>query len=260
MSPILEQVEPLVQQYGGPGDRARFLVNLLWRNVVRDRFEVTEETLGHARAFVAVGQETGSPLLVVWAGYYVGWCHLHRGELDPARQELEASLALAEQAGHTLAQALCLRALNVLIRRRGSTEEVRLHPRQCLDRRFPVSSRLYIATSMANLAWLAWREGDLAEAERRARAALGIWQATSWVSYYWWMALWPLIAVMLTRDRVSEAVAHARRLLDESQERMPEAVERRVEEAIAAWDGGEAELAQERLEQAVELAEEGGYL
>jgi hypothetical protein len=82
----------------------------------------------------------------------------------------------------------------------------------------------------------------------------------SWVSWFWWMALWPLIAVALARDRVLEAVDYARPLLDPTQERMAESVERQVEAAIAAWDRGEAELARERLARAVELAEETGYL
>jgi hypothetical protein len=41
---------------------------------------------------------------------------------------------------------------------------------------------------------------------------------------------------------------------------MPDPIEPTVEAAIDAWDAGQADLARERLEQAVELAQEAGYL
>jgi tetratricopeptide (TPR) repeat protein len=256
----VEEVGPVVEKHGTPVHWARYFMALIWRGLKRDDWKTSQDTLHLAHAMLAMCSEARNLFGIAWARYYLGLCLCHGDELAAARQELQSSLALGSQAGHTNLQGSCLKELSVVYRRLGMVDEARRQPRSDLCQCAVATVRLYLATATANRAWLAWHAGDLDEAEARGREALAIWESMSWVSEHHWMALWPLIAVALARDRVAEAVDYARPLLDETQERMPEAVERQVEQALAAWDGGEAELARERLERAVALAEEAGYL
>jgi hypothetical protein len=53
----------------------------------------------------------------------------------------------------------------------------------------------YIAMAKANLAWVAWREEDHAEAEKLATEALDLWHGMDDPYGFDWMAVWPLIAI-----------------------------------------------------------------
>jgi len=65
----------------------------------------------------------------------------------------------------------------------------------------------------ANLAWAAWREGKLLEAQTNGLAALDLWRPLQVIYMFQWAALWPLIGVALAHDQLREAVDHARPLL-----------------------------------------------
>jgi hypothetical protein len=92
-----------------------------------------------------------------------------------------------------------------------------------------------------------------------AREALELWAATV-VSYSWyWLCLWPLVAVRVASGQVGEAVEAARQLLPAPQQRLPAELESAVEMAITAWEDGDTRCAEERLGKAVELAERLRY-
>ena len=69
-----------------------------------------------------------------------------------------------------------------------------------------------------NLAWIAWREGDLAEAEKQARTALELWDQSAFVYAFHWTALLPLLAVAMEKDALVEALGHARGHLENLKE------------------------------------------
>ncbi len=114
--------------------------------------------------------------------------------------------------------------------------------------------------AQANLAWIAWRLGDIAEAEELGRAALDLWQRGQWVYAFHWTARLPLLAVALEKEAVPEALDHARALLDPQQQRLPQLLEAALEEAIQVEDDGQPEATRSRLQQSVELAKDLGFL
>jgi hypothetical protein len=88
----------------------------------------------------------------------------------------------------------------------------------------------------ANRAWVAWREGNVAETEVNGLAALDCWRGTAYP--FQWTALWPLLAATLGCDALAEGVNHARALLAPTQQRLPGELEALLEEAVLAGDGG----------------------
>jgi hypothetical protein len=113
----------------------------------------------------------------------------------------------------------------------------------------------YVAAAKGNLAWVAWREGDLPGARDNGRAALETWQKGQLVYPFHWTALWPLIAVALAQDQVSEAVGYARDLLDPMQLRLPDTLAQQLEQAIRAWEADDREAARASLDRAHGLAQ-----
>jgi hypothetical protein len=74
-----------------------------------------------------------------------------------------------------------------------------------------------------------------------------------------WLGLFPLIAVHLTAERVSEATAAAREILEPAQQWLPDDLWSTLEAACEAWDHNEPDATERRLGEALELAHRLDY-
>jgi hypothetical protein len=112
----------------------------------------------------------------------------------------------------------------------------------------------YRGLTAATAAWLAYRDGDLDVAVERGNEAFADWgtEGLRGSRVFEWCARFPLLGVALARGRLDDACAHARAMLDESQQPLPEELAAAV--ATAAGSGAAGDL-----ERALALAREGGY-
>ncbi len=221
------------------------------------------ETLGYARSELAARQESGSATEIAWARFHLGFAYLFYGDLDEAEAHMQAALAVGERAGDVMLQSRCLTYLTIVYRKRGQVEETSLYASRSLTVATSLHWLEYIPMARANLAWVAWRQGNLSEAQANARAALDGWKASQVVDYanlLNWTALWPLISIALAQDQLSAAIDDARVLLAPQQQPLPDALRATVEAATQAWDSGRLEAAYAHLQQAAALAGEMGYL
>ena len=74
MAEILEQMRPIVQQYGTPMQRAEFFLSSALTVTKLKRFEVSAEDLAEAHAGLAAYEALGDPLKI-------GWSHLSLASL-----------------------------------------------------------------------------------------------------------------------------------------------------------------------------------
>jgi len=118
----------------------------------------------------------------------------------------------------------------------------------------------YIGAAHANLAWLAWRAGDLNAVRARGQAALEAWRKLPASYICAWTACWPLIAAALAKHDAAGAVEHARSLLDERQQRPPRSIEIALQAAVQAGESGDLSTAQALLQAACAPARDLGYL
>lgn len=259
MLPLTEKTGPAVQQYGTPAQRSSFYECLVLVDNRRYRYVVPEETVAHAEASLAASQESGDLGLVARSQFWLGFCHLWRGDLDKASEAMQAALTLGEQMGDVDVRLMCLALLPVVYRKRGQVEETRRLLARSLIEAKERGSLEYEGTARANLAWVAWREGNLDEAQAHGQAALELWRPP--IKVLWRsLALWPLIGVDMVGNQVSAAIDHARALLDPEQQPLPDALATIVEGVVAAWETGESETTRTHLDRALELAQELGYL
>jgi hypothetical protein len=229
----------------------------------RDRYVVSEETLAFCQTALAISLDTGNLSEIAWARFVLGFNQLWCGELDEAGKQIHVALALAERTGDVVHRSRCLTYLTVLYRRLGKLEDARQHASRSMAAAMAGQMLEYTGTARANLAWVAWREGNLAQADDHGRAALESWKQLppghSSCSFQW-TALWPLAAVACASDRLAEACRFLSPLLEPNQQRLPEPLELAVREAITAWEDKVPEDARTRLQQACELAQEHNYL
>src|SRR5437868_9681623 len=99
---------------------------------------------------------------------------------------------------------------------------------------------MYVLQSQANLAWVAWREGDVARAERLARAAWTDWDSAGPLGVLGWAVLWPLVGAAVASGRVDAAVAYACAMLEPARRPLADDVSAALERAAAAGDADAA--------------------
>jgi len=263
ISELAEKVRLNVEQFGTSAQRINFFLSLSNMNMRRDRFVVSEETLVHCRTALLISQETGNPSYIAWAGFVLGFCHLWREELRETEEELKTALTLAERNGDIVHQSRRLTYLFILYRKWGKIEKARQYISRSLEAARGAHMSEYIGTAKANLAWVAWREGDLSEARVNGQAALRLWQQLP-VGHascaFKWTALWPMIGVALAQELNTEAVDYARATLEPSQQCLPDALNLVLGKVIKTFEGGELEKTSIHLNHAIELAQELGYL
>ncbi|HSR32978.1 MAG TPA: AAA family ATPase [Anaerolineae bacterium] len=263
MSESAVRVRPAVEQYGTATQCISFFLCLASMNNRRDRYVVSDQTLAFCQTALAIGQETENPGEVAWARFMLGFSQLWYGDLDGAEKQIQAALSLAEQSGDIVHQSRCLTYLTVLYRKRRELERARKYAARSLAVATDGEMVEYVGLAKANLAWVAWREGDLSRSEANGKAALELWQelpAGHSSCAFQWAALWPLIGVALAQNQLADASTLARALLEPTQQRLPGQLTTVVKSAIQAWDEGEAQTAQAYLEQAAELAQEMRFL
>jgi tetratricopeptide (TPR) repeat protein len=255
---VLARARPVVEARGGPAQKQAFYQALVIGQLTERRHRVDNEILANAVVALAAAKESGGLLVIGGRVFELGWCLLFYGDLSGAEERLTEALGIAERMGETGLRMMSLCYLTVNALRRHDTGAVAYLAPQAIEAANAEDRPEYAAMGTASLAWLAWREGRIADVEPRAEEALESWTTAVWHPFHW-ICLWPLIAVHLGRSRTAEAIDFSRQLLVAPQQRLPDALESAVQTAIAGWDSGEAQLAAQRLGDALELAQRLRY-
>jgi tetratricopeptide (TPR) repeat protein len=255
---LADVVRPIIERHGTPLLRARFYDRWAGISIRRDRYVIANETLELTQAGLFASEASGDTREITNARFNMGFAHLWRDELDEAQRHLQASLQLARQTGDATYQTWCVTYLSVLSRKRGETANTRRLALEVLDIASRADLTPWVAAAHANLGWVNWREGHLAEAQRLCRQALQSMQALPLVVPFYWLALWPLAAIMFAQDDMDAALEHARLLLLPTQQPLPEAIAAHLGQALRPAASPQA--ARTYLQRAIELARQAGYL
>ncbi len=257
METLVERINLVVKVRASGVTRMRFLMASCLMNLRKYRYVVSDEMLVNSQESLAISRAYGSLQNQVDCSFELGFLHLWQRELERVEEHLQHSLTLAENTGNLLFQTLNLTYLTVLFRFQGQARGVMDYARRAEQVAQTAHMPDYIAAAKANLAWLAWRGGDHHKAEVYAREALTIWGESPLVYPFQWQALWPLIGVMLKQNKQEEAWSFAQALLEPTQQRLPQALNDLLENALVGDDEGKRHL---NLDQAATLAHELGYL
>jgi adenylate cyclase len=251
----LERARPVLESRGTAARRHTFDRQVTMQELIRHRFRVGDADIARLRRSIELAEQTADEKDIGYALYFLGWALWLRGDLTEAQQQLEKALAMGERIGETHLRTMGLLVLTATALRRHDTGAVRaLIPRALAAAR---TDPTYVALTMAAQTWLAWQDGHpdevIALAGRLAEFDLGTLNSGA---RYRWMALFPLIAAQLQSGNAAAAVLAAREIVDPAQQLLPDELMAALDAALAAWDGGEAAAAEERLASALRLARE----
>ena len=260
MRQLAERYRSAIEERATPIQRGKFFEELALSYLTESRYHPTEECVRLAE--LAFSESRGSDHLpeLSHIRFVLGFVHLWRRNYASAIEHGEVALHLAQRCGDLVTQARCLTYLAVAHRGAHHLDQARSYAARTLELASKIGMVEYVAMAKANLAWVAWREGNHAETEKLGCEALELWHGMEDPYSYDWMALWPLIAVAFSRNDVARAIDHARALFVESQHPLPEKLATATQKAINSWEKGEAESVRKDLARAIETAHEAGYL
>jgi len=256
MTAIIEKAQPIVEEYGTAEQQGKFFQAVIARDGKRNRYAGSEQSLLYRRNALAKVLQTDNKDLIGFAHFILGNGLMFSNQLDEAEEQMRTAMNLAEQIGSTPLLVRCLTFLPIILRRRGQVEEVR----GVITRALAMPEARNIAIIKGNRAWIAWRDGNMVEAEAYGRASLEERQDRQPANAFRWVGLWPLIGVMLAQEKIAEAMNYAGMLLDATQQSPPEQLSVLLESALRAWKAGQQQEAYVLLQQAISLAENMDYL
>ncbi len=251
---ILDLVGPVIEARGAPRRQQSFYWMVAMQRARATRYRIDDQMLSDLVKALAIAREHLSEPDIATMLFVLGFALLWHGDLDEAKERLEESMELTERTGDVILRARCLCYLDVAALRRHDPGTIRTLAPQAIEAAEAANYPEYVASARAAQAWVAWQDGRERDVLALAGQALELW-ATTVVSYSWyWICLWPLIAVRLAHGQTGEAVGAARQLLPPPQQRLPDELESLTESAIAAWEGKEPDKAATLLGEAVEEA------
>ena len=118
----------------------------------------------------------------------------------------------------------------------------------------------YIALATANLSWEAWQRGADSTACKLARDAMVQFEKTSIAYPFEWSALLPLIASSQTQKDLSEVPKLCARLLDSSQQNLPETLRNVVADIATLTGSDDVPLIKRRIAALIDAARYSGFL
>jgi class 3 adenylate cyclase/tetratricopeptide (TPR) repeat protein len=118
LAELLQQIQPAAKRFGTPSQRRDALDALTLIEVRQCRYHlVPDSALGRAQDLLAESRETGELNDAAHYQFEVGFILLHRDELEPARDALEAALKLSARIGDVATQTKCLTYLGLAHRK-----------------------------------------------------------------------------------------------------------------------------------------------
>ena len=250
----------MIAERGAAAQRAEFLKMIALSMLMESRFRPSQECVELAKRAVAASDETNNPAQAGHVNFVLGLIELCHGDFGGGVEQCGRALVMAEQTGDLVLQSRCLTYRAVAFRRLGDVARCRTDAEKTCELANKLGMVEYIAMAKANLAWVAWRQENYAEAEKIATKALDLWHGMDDPYGFDWMALWPLIAIALHRQDSSAAIGFARGLLAENQHPLPETLLNAIRKACDEWQNGAEENATADLISAMGLARELSYL
>lgn len=254
MEAICKLLDRPLKQSGTLGQQANFYILRADLNNRRQRYRVTAETVQNVRHALDLAEQTNDPLFIARKHFSLGFDLLWYGDRKGAITQLEKALLQAEKLGATYVQDRALAYLSIAYRMAGSQEKVNELAQRGLASAEAEHNPIYQGIALANLAWLAYHQGDLEKVEKLAENALQLWGYGDYP--FEWLADFPLAATQMKRGDTLRAQERLAATLRPTQQRLPNDLDTCLNKAIDP----NGVPAREVIQLALEAASQLGYL
>ena len=217
---VLARAGPVLDESGSPGRKAAFYAQLSIAQARETRWRINDEILGSVRIATQVAEQDIGDHNIAYCLGNLGEILLWQGQLEGARENIEAALALAERTDDRNCRSWCLCNLSIICARNHDVEAARSRVPQALAAAVMVQGQqgpVFIGVATAAMAWVAWKEDRPDDVVRLANRALEVWRATPTPHHFKGLCLWPLMAVYLAGGQLGPAIEAGRQMLEPPQ-------------------------------------------
>lgn len=258
---LLRQIEPLFANCGHILHEARFHQIVGIAALQRDRFAGSLEAVARMRSHLQLLQQANEVTTLPAAHFQMAFTLLNAdGDFREAEHCLRVALEAAERNGDISLEARCLTYLTVVMRMTGQPEQVQSYAERSLRVAQAAHMPEYAGAAYGNFAWLAWRQGNAANARAHGQTAAEIWNKHGVRYMFEWIGRLPYLAVALVDGDLPLALEQASALVDSQQKRLPEPLESALRLALRAVDDGDEHGSRKALTAAINAAQEHHYL
>jgi eukaryotic-like serine/threonine-protein kinase len=257
---VTETLQPVVDRYGTPVQRATFFTSVALAHLRQERYLPSPEALRYAHAGAAANQELDNLADAAWNQFAFGFLLLWNHQLDEAEKELQSALKVTERTGDVILQSRCLTYLTVVCRKQCQIDRVREYADRSLIAANAGNMIEYVGMAHGNLAWADVREGHTALGRENSSHGLHLMSKTAQSSMFPWVCQCPLIEAYLIENQLAEAIETSRAAITHEGQPLPDEMTSLIEKALLAWEGGDTEATRNLLEQAVRFGKSDGYM
>lgn len=260
MGIILDEIHPFVELHGRVDQQLELLSLDYQLGLRRESYRLSKSTVDLAHLRLKLCLADGNAFNICYATFQVGFALLWSNDIVPAQSKLAEALELAEKIGARTIQARCLAYLSIATRKLGLVDALSEQTEQLLELSTALGDLLYQGVAWANKAWLSWKEGNMDRSTEFGRTALNCWHKYPGSYVFYWLALWPLMAIAVTNQRLDEIQIRARELLDPGQQPLLPPLPQLLSAGLQACQEGDVTGALEFFHQALAKAQEVGDL
>lgn len=261
MDAIIQKILPMVEAEGTLSQHIEVLNQQLDARMRHERYRLSDETVEIAWRRLELVNLLDVPYDIAWGQFHMGFALLWHGEPTAGREWLAKGYEAAVHMGASLLQVRCLAYLSVASRQMNDSQSLRQQSSILFELASAIGESAYQGISQANQGWLAWRDGDLASAERLCNSADEIWKQSGGYMFHW-LADWVLLVIAVSHRDLDGAKSRALALLDPNLLFQPilEPIAVRLDEALHAYQEQDEDAAFQLFNQALELAKACGDL
>lgn len=260
MQELGSQIKPFLQQRANTSQLRLFAVTMALMELRRGRYTISDAALAEMYANLPSSDEWGYTVAENFSHFGIGFVHLWHGDLVLAEEIMHRSLADAEQLGDVTTLARALAYLTVVYRKQQDVEKVRHYARRTLETALIGEMDEYIGSAYGHQAWVALREGYIEQTIQLSKDGYALMKAVPIGQVFIWIMLWPLVFALLASGQLEQAMRYLKILMAPTQQPQPGSIETQLELAVDAWEGGDAEAAEQHLFNACENARQFGYV
>jgi DNA-binding SARP family transcriptional activator len=259
---IVREIMPIVEGDGRMDQRIELVRIQLFARYRRERWRLSSGTLELARRGLELAETLADPYYLAWMQFQLGFTLLWYGDLPAAREWIGKSYDQANRIGARLLEVRSLAYLAITSRKLGEMELLRQQAYKLVEMASNMGEHSYHGVGIACLGWLAWKDGDITQAEKLCHSAEKAWDQYATGFAMKWLGNWVLLAISVSRRQAQEAERWGNALLDPSPKLQPiaEPMASLLRQGLSACQAKDEQAAFQFFNQALGAAKMAGDL
>jgi eukaryotic-like serine/threonine-protein kinase len=229
---LVAEQRVVVERIGTDLQRANFFRALCLAELRETRYRIQPSTLSYARAAWQAAEASHDPGETASTRFNLGFVLMVSGALQEAAEHMSQTVAAAERFGDLLLhmRAIAYHSVIARLQRHELTSALALKTKELAA---TGNFGHYLGIAQANLGWVEYAQAGHGAAAQLFRLALESWRAPP-VYPLQWLAILPLLDVILSSGALAEAPALAAFVLEDSQQQLPDDIETRLRAYLAS--------------------------